>query len=486
MNKIKSFNNAKEFKEIFGINQFGCRKNKILLTLLKSKELWENREKFAYLFNEVCSLRSQHELFNVFMEAFTINRPQKDSNNKTFRCKFLYCFDDRYSTDYQNGICEDGDFQKIRVIITENGKTVVRKTSPGKVLNHIIKGSQWDWLPDAVVNFLCEKFTEHWTSYCAKEFGGIDLIVDKSFDKIYSSNLQKGDFRSCMNDEDFAIDFYEYVVDASAARLENKDGEIIARCVIFNEVIDCGTGEKYRLAERQYSSDGNFVFQQLLVSKLIDGGYIDGYKLVGSGCHESRAFVKNDGTSLVRNKLKIRVDETDYAPYMDSFKWLDINEGFAYNYETDYYTNELTRTDGVVEENLCEVICSGHTTYVSEQERDDCYTYIESMDAYVSDDDVVSCEHCGEYTTTYSDDYRYSEFMDADYCCEDCRNEGVITKFADLLKSGDFDEFSGRETVYFYGIQFSVNSEVYDALDSLGYLNSNDEIDESFFNNYVA
>ena len=82
MNKIKSFNNAKEFKEIFGVNQFGCRKNKILLTLLKSKELWENREKFAYLFNEVCSLRSQHELFNVFMEAFKINRPQKKENNK--------------------------------------------------------------------------------------------------------------------------------------------------------------------------------------------------------------------------------------------------------------------------------------------------------------------------------------------------------------------------------------------------------------------
>ena len=73
---------------------------------------------------------------------------------------------------------------------------------------------------------------------------------------------------------------------------------------------------------------------------------------------------------------------------MDSFKWLDVNEGFAYNYETDYYTHELTNTDGVLEENLCEVICSGHTTYVSEQERDDCYTYIESMDAYVSDDDV--------------------------------------------------------------------------------------------------
>ena len=43
MYKIKSFNNDKEFQEVFGKNQFGGRRNKILLTLLKSKGFWDYR-----------------------------------------------------------------------------------------------------------------------------------------------------------------------------------------------------------------------------------------------------------------------------------------------------------------------------------------------------------------------------------------------------------------------------------------------------------
>ncbi len=46
--------------------------------------------------------------------------------------------------------------------------------------------------------------------------------------------------------------FYENAVNASAAYLENEEGKIIARCIIFNEVKD-QDGKIWRLAERQYS-----------------------------------------------------------------------------------------------------------------------------------------------------------------------------------------------------------------------------------------
>ena len=47
--------------------------------------------------------------------------------------------------------------------------------------------------------------------------------------------------------------FYADAVDATAAWLTDSDGYMVARCVIFNDVMDCDTGDTFRLAERQYA-----------------------------------------------------------------------------------------------------------------------------------------------------------------------------------------------------------------------------------------
>jgi hypothetical protein len=148
--------------------------------------------------------------------------------------------------------------------------------------------------------------------------------------------------------------FYEDSVDASAAYLRNKEGKIIARCVIYNHVHEAGSNRIWRLAERQYSTDQNDVLKRALVDALIRGGYIDGYKQVGFSCHDSRGFVDTEGNSLSDREFWIEcsLSVEDTVSYQDSFKWYDIGDDRAYNYEPNDYDYNLDITEGSIERNL--------------------------------------------------------------------------------------------------------------------------------------
>ena len=101
--------------------------------------------------------------------------------------------------------------------------------------------------------------------------------------------------------------FYESSVEAKAAYILDKDGYVLTRAIIFTDVRD-EDGNKWRLLERQYSRESNEVLKRLLVDICIKGGYIDGYKQIGAGCSESRAFVAIDGTPLADKKFSIRCE----------------------------------------------------------------------------------------------------------------------------------------------------------------------------------
>ena len=122
------------------------------------------------------------------------------------------------------------------------------------------------------------------------------LHVNRNFERIYSSECCEGDFCSCMVDKGYH-GFYENSVNASAAYLENEEGKVIARCIIYNEVED-QDGKIWRLAERQYSSGNSEILKRALVDALVKENHIDGYKKVGAGCHEARNFVDVEGNSL--------------------------------------------------------------------------------------------------------------------------------------------------------------------------------------------
>lgn len=150
-------------------------------------------------------------------------------------------------------------------------------------------------------------------------------------------------------------DFYSYYINASAAKLVDENGSIWARCVIYNKVIDADSGEVFRLAERGYACEAYLTtLKKLLVNKLIEEGYIDGYKDIMVDCHSNREFLLNDGTSLRDRTLYIdnEAKSDDTLSYQDSFVYLDINSQRAYNrkIENDSYFSiiKLNSTDGYV------------------------------------------------------------------------------------------------------------------------------------------
>lgn len=492
MEKIKSFKDAKEFNEIFGKNPSGARKNKILLTLLKDVNFWRKRKEFPVFFQKVVEMKSQQSLFDALLCQFECSKPRVTSCGvEFFVCEFFSAENGRYGTDEQEGLCEDGDFTKIRVKLFDNGKEVVRKTSPGKVLRQIISDTQYSWLPDSVVNFLCEKFTEKWTAYAEDKIGHFTLCVDDDFDFIYNSSNCNGDFHSCMTDEGYD-DFYNECVSAKAACLL-KDELIVARCVIFTNVYDEETGDVLRLAERQYSTDQDNLLKQMLVSKLIAGGHIDGFKTVGAGCHSPMDFVLNDGTPLV-HKMHIPCGwcGCNNAPYMDSFKWYVDENDTLYNYYREDASHLFEETDGTAENLLCTVYKNGEQIQVSQEERDRNYTYFSREEVYVYDEDVFRCERCNTQTFFSSDELEsnsvHSSYTDEDYCCNDCMDRSVLEYFAKELKSGDANySRDSFKTVYVAFIRIDVCEDVYDALENKGYLDSDgdkDFISDYFFDDY--
>ena len=123
----------------------------------------------------------------------------------------------------------------------------------------------------------------------------------------------------------------------------------MARAILFTNVTD-QYGRKWRLLERQYSKESNEVLKRLLIDLCIKEGHIDGYKQVGAGCSESRAFVANDGSSLADMKFSIKceLDMYDTLSYQDSFKYYDYNKSTAYNYpEASYDYNLDTRASNL-------------------------------------------------------------------------------------------------------------------------------------------
>ena len=432
MYKIKSFKNAKEFQEVFGKNQFGGRRNKILLTLLKSKGFWDYRLRNKTFFKNITSMRSQQLLFDeIFCWLFSESRGDYRLN----LCDYVF-YNNKYKTDLLLGFCADGDITKVRILLekeSENGSEfVVRKTSPGKVFRQIIMDSTLNWMPEQVINFLCEKFTEYFIENAEKRINCYTLHVDKDFGKIYSSKNLLGNFHSCMNDMiDVVDEFYSKAVNASAARLENKNGKIVARCVIWNDVHDVESGKVYRLAERQYSTDTDYSLMRILISRLIKGNHIDGYKSIGSGCYSPQDFVLNDGTPL-DVVLWINCEPKSYTAYMDSFKyWLpDLNraynnENYAFQSKVEKYPYTLEYTNGRNPNAVfVEAYYNGDLIEIPENELDD-YVWVEHLNHYAHEDDISYCEYCGRVIVNNVDDSEYSDYFDRYYCCEECLEEDI-------------------------------------------------------------
>ena len=447
-----NFNDYAGFKERFGMVEHGngekSRKNKILLAYIKQPSLFKQAVETGDY--SLINIASMSELKQTMLE-----RIQQSSESLKYEVKLInHTFkSSKFETDDFNGLCEDGDPKSCRYINHSNEGRIF-KMKAGKFIRSLILETEFgQTLPEQVLNWLSEEFTQEWQTFTLSTFPENKLFVNNNFADIYSSCRCKGNFHSCMTNEEYYT-YYQDSVKAKAAYLENEEGEIIARCIIFPEVYD-ENGKVWRLAERQYSTECDDVLKRALVDALIRGNHIDGYKKVGAGCSDTREFVDINGNSLADKKFYIDCDlETyDTLSYQDSFRYYRYNDKKAYSYVPDKgYSYCLDTTDGSLDgpDDDDDEWDSYHQEYVSEvttvyvngrAETCDIYDlddFYEINGTYYHESDVSHCDKCGDYYLPANG--KYSQITDGNYCCEECQKEAEQIYIQQNWYYSDYDQ----------------------------------------------
>lgn len=425
-----------DFQFLFGLETHGngvkSRKNKILLAHLKTKSLVQycrEHDDFSLL-----HIRNMANLKKDVLDAIQLSGKQNRNLPYEINLLGMTFYSAVYKTDEAEGLCEDYDKRSIRYINVERDRAFKMKS--GKFITAVIKETELGskTLSDTVINWLSEEFSADWNTFTTGKTPEVTLHVDNNFEKIYSDHWCRAfNGCSCMVGRD-RHSFYEDAVDAKAAYLTDPEGYVLARAILFTNVKD-ENGNKWRLLERQYAKESNEVLKRLLVDLCIKGGHIDGYKQIGAGCSESRAFVANDGTSLADKKFSIRCElETyDTLSYQDSFKLYDYDNKVAYNYSDSHFDYCLDTTDLNLEgdddedqdydeyhDYNCDEtrICYYHGEEIS-VDVDNLEDFILCEDGeYHHHEDVTQCDQCGKWIVR--EDATYNSDAEAYFCDSDC------------------------------------------------------------------
>lgn len=306
--KIEDIVSKEEYERVFSNGR-----NKVLKAVLEHDDYIKE---FPISWNMLRTTLDHTDLYESLQSSINTY----NINGNIHLCGF-YLNSNEYSLDKPEGLCEDFDPSCVRYV--KDGKVYKMKTS--KFFHKVAQNLP---LPEVAIHWLAEVVQDKRKASIIQYSD--DSIVLKygntpeDFYKIYT----EGPDYSCMNDGKH-ISFYLNNCNATAAWIENKEGKLLARCVIFNKVYDT-EGNIYRLAERQYS-DKEFL-KEVLIRKLIYAGLIDGFKKVGAGAHDEKAFYTNNNT-LINSALYINCElgDNDIISYQDSFKYYYPMLKRAYN-----------------------------------------------------------------------------------------------------------------------------------------------------------
>ena len=368
---------------------------------------------------------------------------------------------DKYRTDGKRGITLDGDTKAIRYINMESNRDFKMKC--GKMFNHLINATEFGRsLPIQVITFLCEELTMEWCSHNAL-FNGIELHIDDNFEKIYDSDYCKGDFHSCMVDKGHDTFYSDHVKNCKAAYLENEEGLIIARAIIYTAYDE--NGKSYQVCERQYSTDCDDVLKRMLVDSLIMEGKISLFKKIGAGCSEATAFVGINGEDMSHLKLYIELkDFRSYSTvsYQDSFKWINFQNQRAYNHGGVVYDDMIDITDETLDDyhgdndddeydsyddyhdygcnETVQAYYHGQLYHVDVDNLDD---FQEIDGTYYHLDDCTQCDACGNWVI--KNDALYNSDAEAYFCNEECEANYIAENF--YYSEYDDDYFHNIEDI---------------------------------------
>lgn len=449
-----NFKNHEEFQELFGLQEHASgektRKNKILLAFLKNKELLHDA--VAYNDYSLLHISDMAELKQKIFEK--VEESGLSNPDLSYPMKLIdYAFySEYYQTDEYEGRCTDGDTRAIRYVNHRNNDSVYKMKS-GKMIRSLIQETDFGQkLPEQVLIYLQEEFARDWQVFASRALPEHKLYVNDDFERIYNSEYYaENSMHSCMVDEGYHT-FYEDAVKAQAAFLCNDEGNIVARCIIFTEVHEDGSDKIWRLAERQYAVGCSDLLKRALVDALMREDYIDGYKQIGAGCGDRRAFVDNDGNSLSDKRFYIdcQLSTEDTLSYQDSFVYYNYHSGIAYNHTECSYHYELDSTEGSIDgrgvydeyhDDYCDetttVYVHGSSMQCNSEDLEDFY-WLEYLDSYHHYEDCEICEDTGE--RKLCDDCYYSEITELYYSCESARNDAELEYKKEHWEYAAFDD----------------------------------------------
>ena len=428
-----------DFNNVFGLeahtNGSKSRKNKILLQHIKNPELIRYcREHDDW---SLLRIRSMAELKKTAIEAIIESGKNDPALPNEVELIGRTFWSSQYMTDEHQGVCEDYDALSVRYVNTKVNRVFKKKA--GKFFQAVIKECELGKiLSEQTITYLTEEFVQDWNVFTIGKSPEVELHVDDNFELIYDEDACRNfNGCSCMVGRN-RHSFYEDSVDAKAAYLLDMDGYVLSRAIIFTDVKD-ETGKKWRLCERQYARESNEVLKRLLVDMLIKGDHIDGYKQIGAGCHDSRAFVTNDGSSLADKKFSIRCELglSDTLSYQDSFKYYDYYNDTAYNYKDSPYEYRLDTTglnlegdddeddDDQEYDDFHDYRCPetrlcyyhGQEYYVDVDNLEE-FVYVESADEYHHKDDCTQCGACGAWLI--KNEATYNSEAEEYFCDDEC------------------------------------------------------------------
>ena len=301
------------------------RKNKILLSFIKNRALLDDAVKTGnYELLHISDMQTLKQVvIGKIRDAATDLPYCVTLIDKTYgSCK--------YSTDASNGICEDDDYNSIRYINHENNDRIF-KMKCGKFFRTLILDTPFGQsLPESLINWLCKEFTLEWKAYAVGKIPQNTLFVNDDFERIYSSKHLQGNFGSCMVNRGLHS-FYKDSVKAKAAYLENSEGMVIARCIIYTEV--------FTLVVFNYIfGNGDAHLKNFSLQQTASGDYLltPAYDLLNTSIH---------------------VDDNDFAlqdGLMPKESWSDIYKNCGHPCKEDFV--EFGKRIGVLPKKINEII----------------------------------------------------------------------------------------------------------------------------------
>jgi hypothetical protein len=338
-----------EFKDIFGTckSPRGTIQNKILLAFWKGRFQRNPEEKAS-------ACKSMADMYAVVMDQLVqapMYSPKTglsdlpivtfDINNKKYTFR-----NSKYSSIFnEDEVVAKGatDIKCCTVIDCKTKKLCSIKPSKIILDSFTTVGAV---LPQSVMTYCAEIFQSAWEAERNARLEKYQLVVNKDFKAIYSSEACLPDFGSCMTDRGHTA-FFSNSVDASAASLiDVKSGKIAARCIIWHNVKCDKTNRVYNYADRQYATKGDPKLKAILIERLYEEGHINIHKAVQASCRDALYICDRTGNKVDDPKLSVActVKPGDPISYMDTFKYLDDGKERLYTYTRPNTKRDLSTT----------------------------------------------------------------------------------------------------------------------------------------------